>query len=253
MGLEDYFAQFGPVDAVGAGPTVCPALSENEKALGTRLLTSMRRHHAETAFHMVRVGAVSATLAAMSGLSCTACETILWATALHDMGKLYIPLEILDKPGGLTREERAILDQHPAFGASILQSMGMDFWDFARIIALCHHEFLDGSGYPSRLRGPAIPFAVRLCTVVDIYDALRSPRSYKDAVEVPGALAWLIDHGRGRFDPRVTSLLQGHIVTVERARMEVDRIFPLVEVSYAGTRAGMVTITEKLNARSKQG
>ncbi len=98
---------------------------------------------------------------------------------LHDVGKLRVPDRVLLKPGTLDEAEWELIRQHPVWGEELLN--GDQGFELARKIARWHHENWDGSGYPDGLRGEAIPLAARIVRVVDVFDALRSERSYKPA------------------------------------------------------------------------
>ncbi|MCH8239928.1 MAG: HD domain-containing protein, partial [Proteobacteria bacterium] len=113
---------------------------------------------------------------------------------LHDIGKVRIPLSILDKPGALSAEERVQINKHPGYGAEILRRDGQ-FNDEVVDITLHHHELLDGSGYPDGLSGDQITDPVRIITVVDIYSALIDNRAYRDAVTPGEAYQILLDMG----------------------------------------------------------
>ncbi len=128
---------------------------------------------------------------------------------LHDIGKVGIPDQILQKPGKLTAEEWAIMKTHARLGAEAIEHAERDaekpvaFLAMAREIAHWHHEKWDGSGYPDGLAGEAIPISARLMALADVYDALISARVYKAAMSFEQARAIIIE-GRGRhFDPDV--------------------------------------------------
>ena len=123
------------------------------------------------------------------------------AAHLHDIGKLAVPHEILNKPGRLTDEEFEVVKQHPVEGADILKEIST----LKRIsdIVLYHHERYDGRGYPHGLKGDEIPFDSRIITVVDAFDAMVSRRPYRNVLSEKEALAE-ISAGAGRqFDPLI--------------------------------------------------
>ncbi len=128
------------------------------------------------------------------------------AGSLHDIGKLGIPPEIINKPGPLTAAERRIMEQHPVLGARICEPLAT----LAAVVPIIrhHHERWDGSGYPDGLSGDAIPLLARAFQVVDVYEALISARCYKDAIEPARALGILRDEAAaGSWDSR----LVGHL------------------------------------------
>jgi cyclic di-GMP phosphodiesterase len=106
---------------------------------------------------------------------------------LHDVGKLKVPDEVLNKPGALTEAEWEIMRRHPGEGRSILE--GVDFLGVAREIVYSHHERWDGKGYPQGLRGMEIPLGARIFPLCDAFDAMTSDRPYRKAMRVQEALA----------------------------------------------------------------
>lgn len=135
-------------------------------------------------------------------------ETIYQASPLHDIGKVGIPDHVLLKPGKLTPDEFEIMKAHTSIAAQTMKAVQARFPKNALInmgidIALYHHERWDGTGYPSGLKGEAIPLAARIMAVADVYDALRSRRCYKPPFSHE-ASAEVIAQGRGtHFDPAV--------------------------------------------------
>ena len=137
-------------------------------------------------------------------------DQLVQASAMHDIGLLAVPDHVLDKPGPLDAAERALMQTHTRAGADVLaqawpRATPTAHWlPWAREFALGHHERWDGQGYPDGLAGEAIPWPVRLLTLVDAYEALTAPRPYRPALTHAQATA-LICGERGRqFDPDVT-------------------------------------------------
>lgn len=133
-------------------------------------------------------------------------EQIGLASILHDVGKVAIPDNILQKPARLTPDEWEIMKTHAAAGARILESArklvpGRNYLSLASEIASCHHEKYDGTGYPKGLQGVEIPLSARITTVADVFDALVSRRPYKDPWPVDEAYAYLREHSGTFFDP----------------------------------------------------
>ncbi len=130
-------------------------------------------------------------------------EDIGFLAAMHDVGKIGTPDDILNKDGKLEPWEWEVMKEHTINGAYILSTYPNPM---ARDIALFHHERWDGTGYPYGLAGPMIPIAARIVTVADVYDALRSPRSYKKALSHPEAREILTASRGTQFDPTLVTL-----------------------------------------------
>jgi response regulator RpfG family c-di-GMP phosphodiesterase len=155
--------------------------------------------------------------------------TLLYKVApLHDVGKVGIPDSILHKPGKLSEEEFEIMKTHAALGGNAFASAvaGLDisstFLEVACQIAMSHHEKWDGSGYPSKLSGDAIPIPARLMALADVYDAMSCKRVYKSAIAHDDVTSVILD-GRGRhFDPDVVD-----------AFLEIQQLFVEIAEKYS--------------------
>ena len=137
--------------------------------------------------HCERVAQRSLAVARALELDDTAQTTIRLGAYLHDLGKVRVPHEILNKPGPLTREEFEVVQMHPIWGLELLAAVEFP-WDLKPIIRW-HHERYDGTGYPDRLRGEEIPVAAQIVGIVDVYDALTTARSYRPAMSHEAAMA----------------------------------------------------------------
>ena len=175
------------------------------EALASALLARDRYtgEHSESVVEMA--GAVARAL----GLGREDAEHVRAAALLHDIGKVGIPDAILNKPGPLTPEERAVMAEHPVIGESILRAIpGMGA--VARIVRH-EHESWDGSGYPDGISGERIPIASRIILACDAYHAMTSDRPYRAAMSPASAIEELRRCAGSQFDPAVTEALIGHL------------------------------------------
>jgi HD-GYP domain-containing protein (c-di-GMP phosphodiesterase class II) len=124
---------------------------------------------------------------------------------LHDIGKIGVPVEVLDKPGRLTPEEQTVMRSHVTIGARLLEPI--EAFGPLIPIALYHHEQWDGSGYPEGLAGEAIPFLPRLLTVPDVFDALASDRPYRSGWPFEDTMNYIRKHSGKLYDPNVVDAL----------------------------------------------
>jgi putative two-component system response regulator len=186
----------------------------------------------DTAAHILRIGEYARVIGRQIGLSASDQEMLIYATPMHDIGKIGIPDRILLKPGKLDTEEWAIMKQHTVFGAEILTVEADGFLGLAKTIALTHHEHWDGGGYPHGLAGEKIPISGRITAVADVFDALSSDRPYKKALSLEQSSAIIIE-GRGyHFDPQVVdafSAVQEEIFTIRR-NLQDERASPLYQL-----------------------
>jgi HD-GYP domain-containing protein (c-di-GMP phosphodiesterase class II) len=154
-----------------------------------RLGVAVEWRDTETGRHIERIGRFCERLALEVGMPAADAELLRHASALHDVGKVGIPDHILTKPGPLTPEEWELMQTHTTIGANILSGSMSRLVQLAETIALTHHEHWDGGGYPRGLRGEAIPISGRICAICDVFDALLSPRPYKDPWPFEQAIA----------------------------------------------------------------
>lgn len=135
-------------------------------------------------------------------------EMMSLASALHDIGKIRIPEEILNKPGALTKEEFEIMMTHTSMGANMVSKLpsvfnNSELTDYVKEICLYHHEKYDGNGYPKRLHGDEIPIGAQAVSIADVYDALTSKRVYKDAYSHEKAIDMILAGECGTFNPLI--------------------------------------------------
>jgi PAS domain S-box-containing protein len=170
-----------------------------------RLALAAEYRDEDTAQHTSRVGQGAARLAAGLGLPSDLVAQISQAAPLHDVGKIGISDTLLLKPGPLSPEEFETMKQHTTIGARLLAGSGSEVLKLGEEIALTHHERWDGSGYPSALRGEAIPIAGRIVAVVDSFDAMTNDRPYRPARTVDEALEEIERCSGTLFDPRIAA------------------------------------------------
>lgn len=176
-----------------------------------RLARAIELHDAETGRHVERMARIASYLGSQLGLDDEQILLLRTAAPLHDVGKIATPDEILRKPGPLTPAERAEMERHAEVGHQILAGSESELLQMAARIALTHHEWFDGSGYPRGLAGEEIPVEGRIVAVADVLDALLSDRPYRPAMSIEEAVK-LIEEGRGtQFDPEVVDALLEHL------------------------------------------
>ncbi|MCE3203495.1 HD-GYP domain-containing protein [Paenibacillus sonchi] len=159
------------------------------------------------AAHAKRVGQLAEELAMQVGLSKQEAVLIKEAAVYHDVGKISIPDSLLKAKRRLTEEEQSRMRRHVEYGLSILSVYQISpMMDFARTIVATHHEHWDGSGYPRGLKGEQIPLCGRIVALCDVFDALTSERSYKNAWSVEDTLEYIAQHKESHFDPALADL-----------------------------------------------
>ncbi len=183
-------------------------------------LVAYRDH--ETGDHLMRLQrycrllaeCAAATPAFSSQIDANFIQMLETCVPLHDIGKAGLPDHILLKPDKLTAEEFAIMKTHTTIGADILakvaqkHSFARSFLEIATSITRHHHERFDGSGYPDGLAGTAIPLAVRIVAIADVYDALRSRRVYKPAFAHDRVMKIMLEESPGHFDPALLKVFE---------------------------------------------
>ncbi|MGL5367309.1 MAG: HD domain-containing phosphohydrolase [Cetobacterium somerae] len=168
----------------------------------------------ETGNHIKRLNLYSELLANKLGCSKKFYEEIGRVASLHDVGKIGIDRSILKKPGKLTEEEFKVIKEHPEIGYEIIKKSGVSI--MAENIARYHHEKWDGSGYPCGLKGLEIPLEARIVSVVDVYDALRQKRVYKDGFTHEKAIEIIKNESGKSFDPNIVKIFLENEFKFER-------------------------------------
>lgn len=180
---------------------------------------SIESKDAYTQGHCSRVADYACMLAEASGMTDHALRWFRMGALLHDVGKVSVPLEILTKNGCLDDSEWAVMSRHPDFGVELLD--GIEFpWDVRPMIRH-HHERWDGSGYPDKLAGEAIPLEARILTIADIYDALTTTRSYRAAFSHEKAMSILASERGTTVDTELFDLFAREVAP-RIAELELD-------------------------------
>jgi len=154
-----------------------------------------------TSGHSERVGFLSKAVGTTMGLSDEQCQSLEWGGLLHDVGKIGIPEDVLNKPGPLNDQEFDLIKAHPARGHAVLKPV--ESLNEILEIVLHHHETPDGKGYPDRLAKDEIPLLARIVHVADAFDALTSTRSYREAFESDRAIGILRKDSGPKFDEEI--------------------------------------------------
>ena len=187
--------------------------------------------------HCERVADLACAIAARGGFDAQALFWLRVGALLHDVGKLIVPSEVLNKPGKLTPEEWALLRRHPEAGVEMLADIEFP-WDVLPVVE-SHHEWWDGGGYPRGLAGEAIPLAARIVCIADVYDALTSTRSYKRAMTHEEAVDVMRQKAGSQFDPELWARFESLAREGPPARLSrvtPSRAAPPVPPRAAGSR-----------------
>ena len=197
-----------------------------------RLSRAVEYRDEETGGHTERMSAYSALLAGKLGLDL---ESIRIASPMHDVGKVALPDHLLLRPGALTPDERTEMERHTWIGYQILAGSGSALLELGATIALTHHEKWDGTGYPRRLAGSAIPMEGQVAAVADVFDALTSDRPYRKAFSLDETMQIMRNERAKHFDPRLIDLFFENVEQLLEIR---DRHLPPLITPEAPVVAG---------------
>lgn len=178
----------------------------------TALVNAIDAKDKYTHGHSSRVAEYSRKIAEALGKSEDECQEIYYAALLHDVGKIGIPKEIINKEGKLTKEEYEVIKQHPVVGKQILSSISE--YPYLSIGANHHHERYDGKGYPDKLKGEDIPEIARIVAVADAYDAMTSKRSYRDPIPQQKVREEFVKGAGAQFDPEFAKIML-HLIDLD--------------------------------------
>lgn len=186
------------------------------------LLDIMRSGCNETYMHCVRVSYYSVKVGYYLGLSMDSLNNLLYAAMVHDFGKIFIPKDILRKPGKLTEQEYEIVKAHSLRGYNAVKNIEK-FNEVSKII-LHHHERYDGKGYPYGLKGDDILYLSRILTITDCFDAMISERIYKKRFSVEAALGELEKEKWKQFDGELVSVFKRAVYQDENILEEAGKL-----------------------------
>lgn len=171
----------------------------------------------DTGKHIERLSYYSRKLAKDIGMSEVFIRSIELSSPLHDIGKIFIDKTILQKPGKLTYEEFEIMKTHTVLGHNLLKNI--ENMTMASNIALCHHENWDGTGYPYGIKKDKIPIEAQIVALVDVYDALRQKRVYKESWSDNDAVKFIVSNSGKKFNPYLVEIF------MSSQNSEYDEIF----------------------------
>lgn len=196
-----------------------------EEEVMARLSRAVSMRDEETGRHIERMSRYAMVIAKAVGFTERSLEDLRLATALHDVGKIGIADGILLKPGPLSVEEHTAMQRHSLIGFQFLADSTSELLRAAADIALSHHEWWDGGGYPRGLHGEEIPEEARIAAVADVFDALTSNRVYRPGLTFDEALAIMADLRGRQFEPR---LLDAFVSSMDEVAA-IRRAFPDLE------------------------
>ena len=204
-----------PLDVATDAPPAPPRIRQNIRlvreqpkawAALEKLVKAIDLHDPYTAAHSRRVAGTATLLARLMGMDGASVEMVRQASLVHDLGKIMVPLHLLNKAGSPTDEELELLRSHPAAGAHMLE--GTHGLGRLAPIVYHHHEHWDGTGYPASLSGSNIPIESRIIFVADAFDAMTSSRPYQPVMSSAAALDEIERCAGRQFDPRVACVIQ---------------------------------------------
>jgi putative nucleotidyltransferase with HDIG domain len=186
-----------PAMALSIVDGLASAVGQNRRTM--LALTALHRYDNYTFTHMVNVSVLTMAQARSLGIDGALLRQFGLAGLMHDFGKIRTPPEILTKPERLNERELAIMMRHPVDGAELLRG-SLELPPLAAIVAFEHHLRIDGTGYPAGVVRPRLNLATQLCSIADVYDAMRSQRAYQQAFPTDRILKVLAQQDGARFD-----------------------------------------------------
>ena len=197
------------------------ALRRTQEEVALRLIAASEYRDNETGAHIRRIGLYAAEMGRLLGWDESRIHDIRVAAPMHDVGKIGIPDNILQKPGKLEADEWGVMKTHAIIGQRILAGTGIPLMDMASHISAGHHEWWNGKGYPEGVVGDATPLEARIVAVLDVYDALTHDRCYKPAWPEEKAVAVIEEEAGTHFEPDLVRLFVDNIATMRAIRLSL--------------------------------
>ena len=216
-------------------------LERSRTELIKRLGRAMEMHESAAAGNRVmRVGQYARLLALAAGAKPQVCEMMQVAAPLYDIGKLGVPSEILRKNEKLSAPDWERVKRHPALGAEIIGEHDDPLLKLARQMALTHHEYWDGSGYPQALKGEAIPWPGRVMAVVDAFESMTTTQFYRSPKSVDDASYEIEKFAGKRYDPKIVEAFKKALPAMQKVREAyADSLGDMINLDFAKAASGM--------------
>jgi diguanylate cyclase (GGDEF)-like protein/putative nucleotidyltransferase with HDIG domain len=220
--FDHYLERFQDVTLKANGEA--PSLLDTVTALAFAI--DAKDHY--TQGHSQSVSRIAAQIARQMGLADSLIEEVRLGGILHDIGKIGVPEAVLNKPSRLTSEEYELMKSHTLLGAKILEPLKVKAIERIRGMVRHHHEMVDGTGYPDRLKGEKIPLGARIITVADCFDTMVSERAYKSGRSIDEAVEELRRCRGTQFDPEIVDAFARSLENTDQLVPQVDVKEPLV-------------------------
>ena len=210
-------------------------LEKTRSELIKRLSRAMEMHEsAAVGNRVVRVGQYAKLLSQAAGQKPQVCEMMQIAAPLYDVGKLGVPAEILRKKEKLSAPDWERVKRHPALGAEIIGEHDDPLLKLARQIALSHHEYWDGSGYPQGLKGEAIPWPGRVMAIVDAFESMTTTQFYREPMSVEDASLEIEMGGNKKYDPKLVEAFKKALPVFTKVREAYsDKLGDMINLDFA--------------------
>ena len=210
-------------------------LERTRTELIKRLGRAMQMHESSAVGNRVmRLSHYAKLIAQAAGAKPQICEMMMIAAPLHDVGKLGIPSEILQKREKLSAPDWERIKRHPKIGADIIGEHDDPLIKLARQLALTHHEHWDGSGYPQGLKGEAIPWGGRAMAIIDAFESMTTTQFFRDAMPVDQASAEIVAAAGKKFDPKLIEAFKKALPVMKKVRESYsDALGDMVNLDFA--------------------